>query len=153
MFILKIAYQITHLPLWSIRFMQINVTLWNKTVITFHKNMSHVPLLLNECKWHNSIKLFITTLSNIKTLGININDSLNWRGHIKCIIPKLSSACYIMRSIRSYMSLNVLKTIYYSYFNTIMSYGLIFWGNSPHSLKIFRMQKKKNNKNHDGLQE
>jgi hypothetical protein len=75
----------------------------------------------------------ITTLSNIKTLSIYINDSLNWRGHIECI-PKLSSACYIMRSIRSYMSRNVLKTIYYSYFNKIMSFGLIFGGNSPHSL-------------------
>jgi hypothetical protein len=59
------------------------------------------------------------------------------------IIPKLNSTCYIMRSIRSYMTLNVLKTIYYSYFNSIMSYGLILGGNTPHSLKIIRMQKKK----------
>ena len=40
------------------------------------------------------------------------------------------------------MSVNTLKTIYYSYFNTIISYGLPFWGNSPHSVKIFRIQKK-----------
>jgi hypothetical protein len=40
------------------------------------------------------------------------------------------------------MSLSVLKTVYYSYLNSIMSYGLIFWGNSPHSLKVFRLQKK-----------
>jgi hypothetical protein len=45
------------------------------------------------------------------------------------------------------MSLSVLKTIYYSSFNTIMSYDLILGGNSPHSSKIFRMQKKNN---HDG---
>jgi len=32
--------------------------------------------------------------------------------------------------------------MYYSYFNSIMSYGLPFWGNSPHSQKIFRIQKK-----------
>jgi len=38
------------------------------------------------------------------------------------------------------MSLNTLKTIYYSYFNAIISYGLPFWGNSPHAIKIFRMQ-------------
>jgi hypothetical protein len=82
-------------------------------------------------------------LSNINYLGIYINDSINWSCHVECIIPKLSSACYIMRSIKSYMSLNTLKTIYYSYFKTIINYGLQFWGNSPHSLKIFRMQKKK----------
>jgi len=40
------------------------------------------------------------------------------------------------------MSLNTLKTVYYSYFNAIISYGLPFWGNSPHYMKIFRMQKR-----------
>lgn len=84
----------------------------------------------------------ITTLSNVKFLGMHINDSMNWSSHADCITPKLSSACYVMRSIKPYMPLNTLKTIYYSYFNTIMSYGLFIWGNSPHSLRIFRMQKK-----------
>jgi len=40
------------------------------------------------------------------------------------------------------MPLNTIKTIYYSYFNSVMSYGLLFWGNSPHSQTIFRIQKK-----------
>jgi hypothetical protein len=35
-----------------------------------------------------------------------------------------------------------LKTISYSYFNAIINYGLPFWGNSPHSVKIFKMQKR-----------
>jgi len=84
----------------------------------------------------------ITALSNIKFLGIYINNLINWNCHIEYIIPRLSSACYIMRSIKPYMSLNTLRTIYYSYFNSIISYGLLFWGNSTHSLKIFRLQKK-----------
>ena len=83
----------------------------------------------------------ITVAPTIKFLGLYIHDSINW-SYIEHIIPKLSSACYIMRSIKPFMSFNTLKTIYYSYFNTIMSYGLPFWGNSPHSIKIFRMQKR-----------
>ena len=55
---------------------------------------------------------------------------------------KLSSACYMMRSIKPFMSLNTLKTVYYSYFNAIISHGLSFWGNSTHAMKIFRMQKR-----------
>jgi hypothetical protein len=35
-----------------------------------------------------------------------------------------------------------LKMTYYSYFHSIITYGLIFWGNSPESIKIFRLQKK-----------
>jgi hypothetical protein len=84
----------------------------------------------------------ITALSKIKFLGIYIQDSTNWNYHINYIIPKLSSACYAMRSIKTVMSLNTLKTIYYSSFNAILSYGLIFWGNSPHTIKVFRLQKR-----------
>jgi hypothetical protein len=88
--------------------------------------------------------LQITTLSNIKFLDININDLMNWSCHVEYIIPKLSSACYIMRSVKPYMPLNIrtLKTIYYSYFNTVMSYGLLFWGNSLQSSRIFILQKR-----------
>ena len=30
--------------------------------------------------------------------------------------------------------------IYYSYFHSIMTYGLLFWGHSSDSIKIFRLQ-------------
>jgi len=44
-----------------------------------------------------------------------------------------------MRIIKPYMSFEVLKMVYYSNFNSIINYGLLFWGTSPHSKKIFRM--------------
>ena len=84
----------------------------------------------------------ITTLPKIKFLGICIHDSIKWSCHIEYIIQKLTSACYIMRSIELFRSVNTLKTIYYSYFNAIISYGVPFWGNSPQALKIFRVQKR-----------
>ena len=31
-------------------------------------------------------------------------------------------------------------TIYYSYFHFVMTYGLLFWGNSPDSIKIFMLE-------------
>ena len=82
----------------------------------------------------------VTALPKIKFLGIYIQDSINWSCHIDYIIPKLSSACYAMISIKPVMSLNTLKTIYC--FNAIVSYGLPFWGNSPHTIKVFRIQKR-----------
>jgi len=91
----------------------------------------------------------ITTLPQTKFLGIYIHDTTNWSCHVEYIIPKLSSACYVMRNFKPLMSLNTLKTVYYSYFNAIISYGLPFWGNSPHTMKIFTMQKK-NSQNYDG---
>jgi len=96
------------------------------------------PILdVNIVRNHN----LITALPKTKFLGIYIHDTINWSSHTECINPKLGSACY-MRSIKPFMSLSTLKSVYYSYFNTIISYGLPFWGNSPHAMKIFRMQKR-----------
>ena len=47
-----------------------------------------------------------------------------------------------MRTIKPYMSLEMLKKVYYSNFNSIINYGLPFWCTSPHSKKIFKMQKR-----------
>jgi len=61
--------------------------------------------------------------------------------HIALITRKLSNICYLIRNIKPYMSIFTLKMIYRSLFHAIMSYGIIFWGNSPHSTISFKMQK------------
>jgi hypothetical protein len=40
------------------------------------------------------------------------------------------------------MSTSSLKTIYYVLFHSLMTYGIIFWGNSTLGATIFRLQKK-----------
>ena len=45
-----------------------------------------------------------------------------------------------MRIIKPVMSVNTLKTVYYSSFNAIVSYGLPFWGKSRHNFKVFRFK-------------
>jgi len=75
-------------------------------------------------------------------LGLGINNTLSWNSHIDFVLPKLSSACYAMKSIKSYLSQQILKVIYYSYFYTIMSYGIIFWRHTMNAKKVFRLQKR-----------
>jgi hypothetical protein len=75
-------------------------------------------------------------------LGINIDSALCWRTRIERLISKLSTACYIIRSIKPYISHTTLVMIYYSLFHSIMNCSLIFLGNSSYSYKIFRMQKR-----------
>jgi len=38
------------------------------------------------------------------------------------------------------MSQDTLRTIYFSYFHSILSCGIIFWGNSAYSSNIFKIQ-------------
>ena len=55
---------------------------------------------------------------------------------------RLSSACYAVRVITPLMAEDILKMIYYSYVHSIITYGIIFGGNSPHSTHIFKIQKR-----------
>jgi hypothetical protein len=40
------------------------------------------------------------------------------------------------------MPSETLKVVYYSYFHSLLTYGIIFWGNSSYSLQISRIQKR-----------
>ena len=73
--------------------------------------------------------------------GINIDHTLFWRMRIEHSVYKISTACYVIRSRKSYMPHMTLIMIYYSCFQSIMNYSLIFWGNSSYNSKIFRMPK------------
>jgi len=77
----------------------------------------------------------ISIVNETKFLGLSINNNLSWKTHTECIKSKLSSACYAMRSVKPYVTINTLKMISYSYFHSVMTYGLLFWGNSPDSIK------------------
>jgi hypothetical protein len=58
------------------------------------------------------------------------------------MIPKLSAACYAIRSMVHISNINTLKSIYCACFHSAIKYGIIFWGNSSNGGKIFALQKK-----------
>jgi len=84
----------------------------------------------------------IATVQNLKFLGLNIDTTLTWKHHIDELISRLNKACYAIRSIKPFMSLEVLRSTYFSYAHSIISYGIIFWGNSSYSDDIFKIQKR-----------
>ena len=49
---------------------------------------------------------------------------------------------YIMRILKPMISCESLITIYHSYFHSILRYGILFWGNTPISKDIFKIQKR-----------
>jgi hypothetical protein len=84
----------------------------------------------------------LTTVGSIKFLVLTLDNSLSWKKHIEAIVPKLSAATFAMRVVKSFLSLVSLKLIYYSYFHSVLTYRIIFWGNTHYSNAIFKMQKK-----------
>jgi hypothetical protein len=85
----------------------------------------------------------ITNVPSVKFLGLLVDDTLRWDKHMDQIASKLSTACYAMRILTPLLSTNALKMLYSSYAHSIISYGIIFWGASTNSIKIFRIHTKK----------
>jgi hypothetical protein len=71
-----------------------------------------------------------------------VDSTLSWKEHIKHTASKLSSASYVIRILTSIMSLESLLMTYYAYAHFIMSYSIVFWGNSIHSDQIFKIKKR-----------
>jgi hypothetical protein len=82
----------------------------------------------------------ITTTQSIKFLGLTIDGSLTWKYHISELTSRLNKACYAIRSIRPFMSLDILRSTYFLYVHSVISYGIISWGNSSYSKDIFKIQ-------------
>ena len=81
------------------------------------------------------------------TIGLMLQVQRCWwylKSKINFIIEltsKLNKACYAIRATKPFMSLDAMKMIYYSYVQSVTSYGIIFWGNSHLSGSIFKVQK------------
>jgi hypothetical protein len=84
----------------------------------------------------------IANTCNTKFLGLTLDNTFSWKNHIDTIVPKFSSACFAVRAVKPFLSQESLKMVYFPYFHSIMSYGLVFWGNSYHSNTVFKPQKR-----------
>ena len=83
----------------------------------------------------------IKETKNTKFLDLDIDSSWSLKNRIDQMI-KLSRACYAIRYVKYFMSLDTLRTIYFSYFHSILLYDIIFWGNFAYSSNIFKIQKR-----------
>jgi hypothetical protein len=69
-----------------------------------------------------------------------VDNSLSWQPHLDKLSSKLSSAAYIIRTLKPILTLNNLK-VSTTCMSTLSSRSLSFWGNSSHSNIIFKIQK------------
>jgi hypothetical protein len=84
----------------------------------------------------------IIEIPHIKFLGLEIDKILTWNLHIDTIINKLTSVCFMLRTVKPYTSPSSLKTLYYSLFHSVLTYGIIFWGQLSNSQRLFILQRR-----------
>ena len=78
----------------------------------------------------------------IRFLDLTIDNKLTWKPYGIQLANKLNKACYAIREVKSLISLKSLICIYHSYFHSLLQYGILFWGNSPTSGDVFKIQKR-----------
>ena len=75
-------------------------------------------------------------------LGITLDNKLQWGPHIDKLAKRLSSAAYAVKKIRDISDEATARLVYFSYFHSIMSYGILLWGHAADWPNIFILQKR-----------
>ncbi|CAH2233148.1 jg17775 [Pararge aegeria aegeria] len=73
-------------------------------------------------------------------LGITLHAKLQWGPHVNNLWNRLSSAAYAVKKIRHMTDVETARLVYFSYFHSIMSYGILLWGNAADIDTIFELQ-------------
>ena len=109
----------------------------NKTgLVTFSKSLERMESVLVWLDGHS-----IPRVEQIKFLGLNLDSTLNWEKHISSMGSRLSSLCGLVRRLRDTVSIDSIRLLYFGQIQSIINYGIIFWGSSRVAMDIFRMQK------------
>ena len=89
----------------------------------------------------------IDQVKSTKFLGMHTDNYMNWKNHVEQILPKLSAACFSIRSLIHTLNLDSLGMVYFACFHSALQYGIIFWGNSTHAHQICAAKLKLKEKN------
>lgn len=120
---------------------KINLTLQEFSIWFMNNNLiinsdkTNVMLFQSTCGKNEvlNVKLngqHIETVDEVKFLGVNIDSRLNWKKELVSVTNKISSACYVLRSLRNEATISQLKMIYHSLVESRLRYSIKLWGNS-----------------------
>lgn len=78
----------------------------------------------------------------VRYLGVMLDPVLAWGGHVDHLAGRISRNIYVIRKLVKVVETDVILTAYYSLIEAHMSYGLLLWGHSCHSKRIFGLQRR-----------
>lgn len=84
----------------------------------------------------------IQPITYTKFLGITVDHHLSWQMQVHTIKTKLNKAYYVISVLRNICNIHTIKTVYFAYVQSILSYGIVVWGSSKELNSIFIIQKK-----------
>ena len=107
---------------------------------------NRLPLSVNKTKYmifHNSQKDIsnfslnlilndgeIEKVSTFNFLWIILDENIHWKPHIENVACKLAKYCGVLSKLKNFLSLHILRTLYYSMIHPHLNYGLLVGGSS-----------------------
>jgi len=88
----------------------------------------------------NSSVIKVSTQS--KFLGVTIDCRLSWSMHIDTVCERVSRNLYTLRVLKSVLEYESLKVVYYANIYSHIRHGIIFWGSSSDTQRVFVLQKR-----------
>ena len=90
----------------------------------------------------NNVK--IERITNVKFLGVLIDDNLSWKNHVEYVSSKISKCIGVIYRIKNLIDSNTLKLLYHAMIEPYLSYCIIVWGGAnPTTLyKLVTLQKR-----------
>lgn len=86
----------------------------------------------------------IETVSEFKYLGVTLDSRFKFDVHIDYLNKKLRSFSYIMFQLRTCLTFPTLRSMYCTFIESIIRYGLLTWGNTTRTyLDIIQTQQKR----------
>ena len=80
---------------------------------------------------------------SVKYLGVKIDTTLSWQYHVNDLSIKLNRANALLFKMRKYVSLKILKFIYFAFFDSYLSYCCLVWAQNFSTIqRILILQKK-----------
>ena len=80
---------------------------------------------------------------SVKYLGVKIDANLTWQHHVNDLSTKLNRANALLFKMRKYVSLKILRSIYFAIFDSYLSYCCLVWAQNFSTIqRILILQKK-----------
>lgn len=103
-------------------------------------------LMLNQ----NKTNVLVCTLKpldaelkhSFKFLGLYLDHKLTWDVHCEELSKRLSKNIFVIRTLSFKVSVETLLTSYHALCHSLIKYGILVWGHTPHAAKIFSLQRK-----------
>jgi hypothetical protein len=81
----------------------------------------------------------IERVDRYKYLGVTFDSRLSWEPHIKSVNNKLRKCIYMFSVLSRVLEIDLIKSVYFAYVQSILQYGIVCWGGALPSM-IYPLQ-------------